>query len=111
MKNEVGAGVAILVIPRFQRCRTVLVIALVGFALALNGCKKQTGGSGSSDPQVNDTLAQLTRELHHTMMGRKLNRDFDEFVALSHVEVPPPPAGKKYAINEKWKVVLIDQKL
>lgn len=55
------------------------------------------------------TLANLTRELHHTMPGRKLNRDFDEFVALRHLEVPPPPDGQKYAIDEHWKVILVDR--
>jgi hypothetical protein len=57
---------------------------------------------------ANSALAQLTRELHRTMIGRKLSGSFDEFVAISHVQVPPPPAGKKYAIDKHWHVVLVN---
>jgi hypothetical protein len=57
---------------------------------------------------INATLAQLTRELHRTMIGRRLNRNFDEFVALRNLQVPPPPQGKKYAISQQWKVVLVN---
>ena len=60
-----------------------------------------------STDNMDAVLAQLTRQLHRTMIGRKLSGNFDEFVALSHVEVPPPPAGKKYAIDKHWHVVLV----
>lgn len=53
-------------------------------------------------------LAQLTRALHRTMIGRKLSGSFDEFVAISGVDVPPPPPGKKYAIDKHWHVVLVN---
>lgn len=85
------------------------VLAILAcLSVFLSGCGKNDAMK-DLDPQVSANLAQLTRELHHTMMGRKLNRDFAEFVSLSHLEVPPPPAGKKYAIDEKWKVVLVNQ--
>ncbi len=58
---------------------------------------------------VDDTLAQLTRELHRTMIGRKLSGSFEEFVAIRNLKVPPPPPGKKYAISKQWRVVLVDQ--
>ena len=86
----------------------VIVIVL---ALILAGCGKNDGGvATNNDPEMEARLTQLTRELHHTMVGRKLNRDFDEFIALSKLEVPPPPPGKKYAINQQWKVILVDKK-
>lgn len=55
------------------------------------------------------TLAELTRELHRTMIGRRLNRNFEEFVALRNLQAPPPPPGKKYAIDQRWKVILVDK--
>jgi hypothetical protein len=58
---------------------------------------------------INATLAQLTKELRHTMVGRRLNRNFDEFVALRNLHVPPPPPGKKYAISQQWKVILVNK--
>lgn len=57
---------------------------------------------------INATLAQLTHELRRTMVGRRLNRNFDEFVALRNLQVPPPPPGKKYAISQQWKVILVN---
>lgn len=60
----------------------------------------------TSTSNTNEVLAQLTRELHRAMIGRKLSGSFEEFVAISHVQVPPPPPGKKYAISKKWRVVL-----
>jgi len=57
---------------------------------------------------INATLAELTRELRRTMVGRRLNRNFDEFVALRNLQVPPPPPGKKYAISQQWKVILVN---
>ena len=55
------------------------------------------------------TLAQLTRELHRTMIGRRLSGSFEEFVQIRNLQVPPPPAGKKYAISKQWRVVLVDK--
>jgi hypothetical protein len=82
-------------------------------AALLVGCGKHgadaTMTAASTDPEMNARLAELTHELHRTMIGRKLNRDFDEFVALRKLDVPPPPSDKKYAISEKWRVVLQDK--
>ena len=57
---------------------------------------------------INATLAQLTRELRRTMVGRRLNRNFDEFIALRNLQVPMPPPGKEYGISAQWKVVLVN---
>jgi len=62
-----------------------------------------------SNGNVDDTLTQLTRELHRTMIGRKLSGSFEEFVAIRNLQVPPPPPGKKYAISKQWRVILVDQ--
>jgi hypothetical protein len=58
---------------------------------------------------IDATLAELTRELRRTMIGRKLSGSFEEFVAIRNLKVPPPPPGKKYAISKQWRVVLVDQ--
>jgi hypothetical protein len=89
--------------------RLVHLATVIVLALMLAGCGKGGDAATTNDPEVDARLIQLTRELHHTMVGRKLNRDFDEFVALSKLEVPPPPPGKKYAISEKWKVILVNK--
>ena len=59
---------------------------------------------------TSSTLARLTKELHR-YIGRThtLPTSFENFIASAHVEAPPPPAGKKYSINDKWKIVLVNQ--
>ena len=86
----------------------------VGLSLA-TGCKQHGAPDASADqssdvsPEVDATLVNLTRELRRTMPGHKLSGSFEEFAAIrSDLTVPPPPPGKKYAINKKWKVVLVD---
>ena len=65
---------------------------------------------GASQADIDALLAELTRELRRTMIGRKLSGSFEEFVAIRNLQVPPPPPGKKYAINKQWRVVLVDAK-
>ncbi len=49
---------------------------------------------------VNSTLQQLSEELRkYVIRTRSVPRDFEEFAAKSKAQFPPPPAGKKYAIQ------------
>ena len=36
-------------------------------------------------------------------------KSFEAFVAASGIQVPPPPAGKKYVIAKNMHIVLVDQ--
>jgi hypothetical protein len=96
-------------------------VVVVAIALMLSaGCHHGRGGGTAvlanedgmvpSDPEVQKNLAILTSEVHRGLSSSqaKLTGDFDQFVAVSGVQVPPPPAGEKYAINSKWKVILVD---
>ena len=52
----------------------------------------------SADPQT--TLQQLSLELRrYVVRTHRIPKNFDEFAANSNVQFPPPPAGKKYAIQ------------
>lgn len=52
----------------------------------------------ADDP--NAVLSQLSLELRkYVMRTRQTPKDFDDFVANSHVQPPPPPPDKKYAIQ------------
>jgi len=56
---------------------------------------------------ANARLRQLSQELrNYVVRTRTVPRSFDEFVAKSHLPVPAPPAGKKYAIQGQ-AVVLV----
>ena len=52
------------------------------------------------NPDVNATLAQLSLELRkYVVRTRTVPKNFEEFAAKSHVQIPPAPAGKKYEIQ------------
>lgn len=56
---------------------------------------------------VTANLNQLSLELRkYVVRTRSVPKDFDDFIAKAHVQAPPPPAGKKYAI-EHQAVVLV----
>ena len=57
----------------------------------------------------NAVLAQLSLELRkYVVHTRSVPKNYEEFIAKSQVQAPPPPAGKKYAIQNK-AVVLVNR--
>jgi hypothetical protein len=95
--------------------RFALAVSLAAGLSLATGCKPHAAADASADqsaevsPEVAANLAQLTRELRRTMPGHRLSGSFEEFASVrSDLAIPPPPPGKKYAINKKWKVVLED---
>jgi hypothetical protein len=55
---------------------------------------------------VNATLNQLSLELRcYVVRTRSAPKNFDEFAAKSHLQAPPPPPGKKYAIQDQSVVL------
>jgi hypothetical protein len=90
------------------------VVCLAG-AMTVGCHRNSSQGGGVSDegivptdPQVMTNLIILTDELHRSLNQYRLTGKFDEFVEATHVDVPPPPAGQKYAISKNWKVILVD---
>jgi hypothetical protein len=56
---------------------------------------------------MNATLAELTAALRdYVVHTRSVPKNFEEFIAKSQVRAPEPPAGKKYAIQNK-AIVLV----
>lgn len=72
-----------------------LVVAFLAVALAV-GCQRNGGASNEGivppDAQVAANLANLSRELRRALPRLNKSANFEEFVAVSHVEAPPPPA-------------------
>jgi hypothetical protein len=70
---------------------------------AVAGSNPATDANGAAD------LGGLSRQLRGWIVGhRRLPQSFEEFVSSANLKVPPPPPGKKYAIN-KSTVVLVDR--
>jgi hypothetical protein len=103
--------------------RLLLLLLLAGVAVS---CGKQQPGAGAGLPtappsprgpgpmsesstnpvviaesgDINATLQQLTQELRdYVVRTRSIPKSFEEFIAKSQVRFPPPPDGKKYAIE------------
>jgi len=58
---------------------------------------------------VNANLQQMTLELRRFVVStRSVPKDFDDFVARSHAQFPPAPAGKKYRIQDQ-AIVLVNR--
>ena len=56
---------------------------------------------------INATLHDLSLELRkYVVRTRSIPKTFEEFAAKSQVQMPPAPAGKKYAIQGQ-AVVLV----
>jgi hypothetical protein len=94
--------------------RLAWAIFLAAGSAGLTGCKPHGSADGTSgqavdvSPEEVATLTQLTRELRRTMVRQRLSGSFEKFAAArSDLTIPPPPPGKKYAIDKKWKVVLV----
>jgi hypothetical protein len=72
-------------------------------ASAVAGANPVVDANGAAD------LAELSRQLRGWIVGhRRLPQSFEEFVSTANLKVPPPPPGKKYAIN-KSTVILVDR--
>jgi hypothetical protein len=67
----------------------------------------QAGDSGATGPV--DTSA-LTIQLRRWMMNTRsaVPKTFEDWIAKSKIQVPPPPPGKKYVIRSGW-VALVDK--
>jgi len=94
----------------------------VSAAVVLAGCGKNStpaasGGmatQGSPPPEAENyegiDLAQLTRDLKRWIVVTKQRpTSFEDYVAKAKPTVPPPPAGKKFAISKEMRVVLVDR--
>ena len=66
----------------------------------VGSCIAETG-------DLNSTLQQLTAELRdYVVRTRSVPKNFEEFASKSQVHFPPPPAGKKYAIEGQSVIVV-----
>ena len=54
-------------------------------------------------------LQSLNQQLiRWVVQNHQRPKSFEDFVARANIQVPPPPAGKKYVINSRGFVALVD---
>ena len=55
------------------------------------------------------TLQMLNRALIHWMIkNRRHPQNFEDFANSANIQIPDPPAGKKYTLNGRGFIVLVD---
>jgi hypothetical protein len=114
---------------------TSRLIALSIAALCLVGCGKksesvtpatpvQSGGTpaqgnlpapgtaptqGGAPAPTNPDLADLDRAVRSWILANKRwPTNFAEFAATTDVQIPTPPAGKKYSLDSRMHVILVN---
>jgi len=61
-------------------------------------------------PAGEPDFAAMNRELRRWILrNRKPPKDFEEFAASAGTQFPPPPPGKRYAIDKTMHVVLVNR--
>ena len=61
----------------------------------------------AENSDINAVLHDLSLELRkYVVRTRSVPKNFEEFAAKSHVQAPPAPAGKKYAIQGQVVVLV-----
>lgn len=83
-----------------------LLAALTGPLLVCEtGCGKKEPAAVSTTADVD--LQNITRELRRWIVrNQRPPTNFADFAATAGKEFPPPPPGKKYAIDKTMHVVL-----
>ncbi|HEX3625657.1 MAG TPA: hypothetical protein VH280_09545 [Verrucomicrobiae bacterium] len=66
----------------------------------------QTASTNSAGPT---TLQSLNRAMVRWMRANhRRPRNFQEFASTANVQIPDPPPGKKYALNGRGFIILVD---
>lgn len=63
-----------------------------------------------AQPDGQADIKALNRCLVRWLIANKRRpKDFADFAATAGVPIPPPPAGKQYAIGKNMHIVLVDR--
>lgn len=121
-----------------MRVMMIRCLMLAVMALGISSCSKQAQVVDTSTPEthapiaqpvttISDSnsapmlalppaadldavLAQLTREVRKWIVRhQRPPQNFEEFAASATVQIPPAPAGKKFALSKQMRVVVVNR--
>jgi len=66
--------------------------------------------SAPENGNMSKTLGDLSQAVRsYIVANHRQPTSFEDFVANSHITVPPAPPGKKYALDRRLRVILVNQ--
>jgi len=64
----------------------------------------------SPEADLDAVLTQLTREVRKWIVRhQRPPQNFEEFAASASVQIPPAPAGKKFALGKQMRVIVVNR--
>jgi len=97
----VGAGLLLLITGCGQNPETAAPKA---------GMATQGSSIEAATTYADADLAELTRQLRRWIVQTKQRpASFEDFVAKAKITVPAAPAGKKFALSQEMRIVLVDK--
>jgi len=63
------------------------------------------GNASTASPDLQALNQQMIRWV---VANHQRPKSFEDFVARANIQVPPPPAGKKYVIDKRGFIALVD---
>lgn len=124
VKLPVAWNEAMTVAAKPIRIALLLVAGLGASALLLtatSGCRKRetppppvpttnTVAAPVAPPAETADLTQMTRDLRRWIVrNQRPPKDYAEFAATAGSQYPPPPVGKKFAIDKSMHVILVNR--
>jgi hypothetical protein len=69
-----------------------------------------TGQADANPAPAEPDLNQLSREVRKWIVrNQRPPNSFEEFAASGQAQIPPPPVGKKYALDRQMRVILVNR--
>jgi hypothetical protein len=98
--------------PEAARGQSASNLSETGAPLTANPVANPVANTETAEDKLAASLAELTQALRkYSAEKQRVPKTFDELVANGYVkQVPPAPAGKKFAVDGKrLQVVLVNQ--
>ena len=77
---------------------------------ATNSTVATTSGQTPAVVPAQPDLEEITRDLRKWIVrNQRPPKSFEDFAATANTQIPPAPAGKKFAIDKQMHVILVNR--